>query len=97
MSITRRAALIAGVIGLIGGLPTVCFRAIYLRDKRLRVVEPGRVYRSGQMTAEGFAEAVQRLHIRTIINLQDDFPDPDIDASFFTMGTVKESELCRRL
>jgi hypothetical protein len=55
------------------------------------------MYRSGQMTATGFAEAVRRFHFRTIINLQDDYPDPDIALGYFTGRTVKESELCRRL
>jgi hypothetical protein len=93
---TRRT-LIAGIVGLVAGLPTVYFRAVYDRDKRLRILDPGRVYRSGQMTAEGFADAVESLHIRTVVNLQDDFPDPDIDESFLSPRKEKESELCRRL
>jgi protein tyrosine phosphatase (PTP) superfamily phosphohydrolase (DUF442 family) len=73
------------------------FRAAYGYHKRLRTVEPGRFYRSGQMTAEGFIDAVRRLGIRTIINVQDDYPDPDLDLHFFSGETIKESELCRRL
>jgi protein tyrosine/serine phosphatase len=49
------------------------------------------------MTASGFEEAVDRYHIRTIINLQDEFPDPDIALGYITRGTIKESELCRQL
>jgi protein tyrosine phosphatase (PTP) superfamily phosphohydrolase (DUF442 family) len=82
---------------LFGVAPFVHFRMTYAHGKRLREVDPGRVYRSGQMTADGFAEAVARFGLRTIINVQDDFPDPDIACAFWTRQTVKESELCRRL
>jgi tyrosine-protein phosphatase SIW14 len=77
--------------------PIVYFRCVYDTYKRLRIVEPGRVYRSGQMTAEGFTYAVQRYGLRTIINVQDEIPDPDIRLSFWSGGTIKESELCRQL
>ena len=49
------------------------------------------------MTAPGFIEAVDRYHFHTIINLQDEFPDPDVALGYFTTQTVKESELCRQL
>jgi tyrosine-protein phosphatase SIW14 len=77
--------------------PSVYFRFIYDTHKRLRIVEPGRVYRSGQMTAEGFTDAVQRYGLRTIINVQDEYPDPSIALSFWSKQTIKESELCREL
>ena len=49
MSIVTRALLVAGlgVILVVG--PFVCFRAAYTYEKRLREVDPGRVYRSGQI------------------------------------------------
>jgi protein tyrosine phosphatase (PTP) superfamily phosphohydrolase (DUF442 family) len=75
----------------------VFFRSVYEHSRRLRVIDPGRVYRSGQMTAEGFADAVRRLGIKTIINVQDDFPDPDISHSYWDRSTIKESELCWQL
>src|SRR5260370_17386827 len=49
------------------------------------------------MTAPGFIEAVDRYHFHTIINLQDECPDPDVALGYFTSQTVKESELCRQL
>ena len=49
------------------------------------------------MTAPGFIEAVDRYHFHTIINLQDEFPDPDITLGYFTSQTIKESELCGQL
>lgn len=92
-----RGAVVAALVVAIVVAPIVYFRCIYDTNKRLRVVDPGRFYRSGQMTAEGFADAVERYHIRTILNVQDEFPDPDIDLSFWERGTIKESELCREL
>jgi tyrosine-protein phosphatase SIW14 len=90
-------ALSAVVVLLVAVWPIVEYRRVYALNKRLREVDPGRVYRAGEMTADGFAETVRRYQIRTVLNLQDDFPDPDICESFWDWRTVKESELCRRL
>lgn len=90
-----RGLLVVCVVLLVCVLPVVWFRDVYDTGKRLRVVDPGRgFYRSGQMTAAGFADAFERLGIRTVINVQDDFPDPDLDRSFFDRRTVRESEWC---
>jgi len=97
MSNLVRGLLIAGLFAIIVVGPVVCFRAVYAHEKRLREVDPGRVYRAGQMTADGFEDAAHRFGIRTFINVQDDFPDPDIELSFWRPGTIKESELCKRL
>lgn len=78
-------------------VPFFYYRWCYTYSKRLREIVPGQVYRSGQMTADGFAEAVKLHHIRTIVNLQDDYPDPDIWLNYFTLDTVTEYELCKRL
>src|SRR5262249_48160148 len=88
---------VALVIGIVGLAPVLFYRSVYAHDKRLREVVPGLVYRSGQLTVEGFTDAVAQLGIKTIINLQDDFPDPDLETSFLDRRTLKESELCRRL
>ncbi len=34
------------------------------------------MYRSGQMTADGFRETIERYHIKTVVNLQHEDPDP---------------------
>ena len=78
-------------------IPILHYRSVYAHAKRLRVVVPGQVYRSGQLTADGLTEAVQRYQLRTVVNLQDEFPDPDLSQSYFDRSTVKESELCQRL
>jgi len=97
MSGAIRWTLVAALVGVIVVAPMVYFRCVYDTHKRLRIVDPGRLYRSGQMTADGFADAVERYHIRTILNVQDEVPDPDIDLSFWSGRTIKESELCREL
>jgi tyrosine-protein phosphatase SIW14 len=90
-------ALSAVVVLLVAVWPFVEYRNVYAFNKRLREVEPGRVYRSGEMTAEGMADTVSRFKIRTILNLQDDYPDPDVYRSFWDWRTVKETELCKEL
>ncbi|HVS40567.1 MAG TPA: dual specificity protein phosphatase family protein [Gemmataceae bacterium] len=93
----RTLVLSTVVVLLVIVWPIVEYRRVYADSKRLREVDPGRVYRAGQMTADGFADAVARFKIRTVLNLQDDFPDPDICRSFWDWSTIKESELCRQL
>ncbi len=97
MPASMRWVLGLGLAALLVVVPFVHFRAVYAHGKRLREVTPGKVYRSGQMTADGFAEAVARYQIRTILNLQDEYPDPDIQKSFWSDETVKETALCRQL
>jgi tyrosine-protein phosphatase SIW14 len=90
-------ALSIGIAALALGGPMVFFRAEYAHHKRLRVVTPGVLYRSGQMTAAGFRDAVARYGIRTIINCQNEYPDPELPLTFWQRETVRESELCRDL
>jgi hypothetical protein len=92
-----RWGLIAAILGVVAAAPIVYHRYEYTRNKRLREVVPGKVYRSGQMTAAGFADAVAEFNLRTIVNVQDDVPDPDIPQGFFDRATIKESALCRKL
>jgi tyrosine-protein phosphatase SIW14 len=85
------------IAALVFGVPVVYHRYVYTKSKRLREVTPGVLYRSGQLTAPGFLDAVERFGIRTIVNLQEEAPDPDVYQGYFTSETVKESEICRRL
>ena len=85
------------IAGLIIAVPIVYYRYSYTHSKRLREVATGVLYRSGAMTVAGFREAVERYGIRTIINLQDESPDPDVPHGFFDRRTERESELCREL
>ncbi len=93
-----RWGLVAAVVVVVAVMPLAFSRYVHARGKRLREVEAGRVYRSGQMNADGFRDARDRLGIRTVICLRDDDPDPEVDLGYLPgSGTVKESELCRRL
>ncbi len=98
MSRALRLVLIGGIILVVVVIPFFAYRDEYTYNKRLRVVDPERrVYRSGQMTAAGFRDTVRELKIRTVVNLQDDFPDPEIDVKYWTLDTIKESDLCKEL
>jgi protein tyrosine/serine phosphatase len=82
---------------LVSVVPVVHYRWEYTHAKRLREVVPGKLYRSGSMTADGFADALARYGFRTIINLQDEWPDPELSQSYFRWKKVHEKELCERL
>jgi protein-tyrosine phosphatase len=77
-------------------VPVVHYRWVYTHGKRLREVVSGVLYRSGEMTADGFIEAVNTYHFRTIVNLQDEWSDPDLSWGYFDTHTIKESELCKQ-
>ncbi|MFL5329475.1 MAG: fused DSP-PTPase phosphatase/NAD kinase-like protein [Gemmataceae bacterium] len=77
--------------------PVVYFRMLYDHHKRLREVTAGKFYRSGQLTEEGMRDAVARLGIRTVINVQSEFPDPSMERSFWDRRTVSEKSLCQEL
>jgi protein tyrosine/serine phosphatase len=97
MLVGVRWILGSGIAVLVTVVPFFFYRWEYTHSKRLREVVPGVFYRSGQMTATGFADAVQSLGIRTIVNLQDEYPDPDVAAGYFTGETIAESDLCQQL
>src|SRR5262245_24301806 len=82
---------------VVAAVPIIYYRYSYTHSKRLREVTPGKRYRSGCMTAAGFRDAIERLGIRTIINLMDEAPDPDLPLDYFSRQTQAESELCREL
>ena len=93
----RRIACLLLLMFAVAAWATYDFRAEYTHGKRLRTVEEGRFYRSGQLTEAGFREAVRDLGIRTIINVQDDIPDPNVWHGHLDRSTVKESALCKQL
>jgi tyrosine-protein phosphatase SIW14 len=97
MGAALRVSLIAGVAAVVAGLPFLESRVEYAHHKRLREVDPGILYRCGQLTAEGFRDAIARTGARTILNVQNEFPDPVLPLTFFNHTTVRESALCRDL
>lgn len=97
-------SLASVVVAVVAGLPIVHWRTAYEQHKRLRVVTDGRVYRSGQMTADGFADACRRYGIKTVINLQDDETntaederDPHLPKNPLNKAKVRESEVLAKL
>src|SRR3954470_21418680 len=92
------AWMLAGALGaLMVGVPFVYYRYTYTYGKRLRPVDDGKFYRSGCMTADGFADAIRTHGIRTVLNLMEDNPDPALPAGYFDTRETRESELCARL
>jgi len=85
------------IAALAAGVPFVYYRYCYTYAKRLRPVAEGKVYRSGCMTADGLAQTIEKLHIRTVFNLMEEYPDPILSQGFFDTSAVHEAELCRRL
>jgi protein tyrosine/serine phosphatase len=77
--------------------PVALYRAQYVHAKRFREVEPGRLYRSGQMTAAGFRETIERYRIKTVVNLQHEEPDPVLPENWLGRGKLSESVLCQQL
>jgi hypothetical protein len=85
-----------GLAALLVGVPFLHFRAVYDHAKRLRVVTPGKFYRCGQLTVAGFRDAFERYHFRTVVNVQDLYPDPLIEGRPGDL-TAPESLLLREL
>jgi hypothetical protein len=97
-----RFGLGVGVAALLVVWPFVHFRAQYAHHKRLREVAPGVLVRSGQLTAEGFRDAVRRFGVHTVVNCQNEdgrneFSDPQLPHTFWDSRPVRESDLCREL
>jgi protein tyrosine/serine phosphatase len=85
------------LVVLVLGPPAALYRHQYIHAKRFREVVPGKLYRSGQMTADGFRETIERYRIKTVINLQHENPDPYLVKHWLGKRTIRESELCREL
>lgn len=90
-------AMAVAVAGAVIGPPFLLYRAQYATAKRFREVTPGRFYRSGQMNASGFKDAIERYGIRTVVNLQHENPDPHLAETWFGKPVVHEKELCEQL
>ncbi len=90
---TLAVLIAAGIVGV----PTAYYRATYAHAKRLREVSPGKVYRCGQLTANGFREAIRRYGIRTVVNLQEEARDPFLPETWQKSAKLTESELCQEL
>src|SRR5215471_1218251 len=78
-------------------VPYQHYRYRYNTLKRLRVVDEGKLYRSGCMSADGFETAIKEYRIKTVLNLMEEAPDPDLPKSYMSRQTERESEMCKRL
>lgn len=92
-----RWMLAAAALTLAVGPPLALYRYEYVQAKRFHVVEPGRFYRSGQMTVTGFRDMVARYKIKTFINLQHEEPDPFLTEHWLGAGKIRESQFCEDL
>ena len=97
MGLWARRALALAIAGVVIGPPVMLYRAQYATTKRLREVTPGRFYRSGQMSATGFRETIDRFKIKTVVNLQHENPDPHLPDKWLGKPVVHEKELCEQL
>jgi len=86
-----------GIVLMLVVVPFVHYRKTYNTNRRLRVATEDKVYRSGCMTAEGFRQAIRKHGIRTVVNLMNEAPDPDLANSFLSPFKTKESEVCKEL
>jgi protein tyrosine phosphatase (PTP) superfamily phosphohydrolase (DUF442 family) len=78
-------------------LPILHSRNVWNHGRRLRVVEAGKMYRCGQLTVAGFKDAVEHYKLKSIVNLQDDYPDPDVYKTFWDRSTISEKKVCEDL
>ena len=76
------------------GVPAVRYRMVYEGERRFREVAPGRFYRAGQMSADGFRKHLREEKIKLVINLQDEYPDPLLPQGFWDAPHLPESEVC---
>jgi tyrosine-protein phosphatase SIW14 len=97
MRVWGRWVFALAVAAAVVAVPTAYYRANYAHAHRLREIEPGVAYRCGQLTADGFRDAVRRYGIKLIINLREDEPDPLMPETWLAKPTVRESDLCREL
>jgi tyrosine-protein phosphatase SIW14 len=79
---------------LIIAVPAVRYRVVYSTEKRFREVTPGKFYRCGQLSADAFRKQIREHHIKTVVNLQDEFPDPLLSEGYWDRPHVPESQVC---
>ncbi len=65
------AALGALMLAAVVGVPVVYRSHMSTKYRNFRVVEPGVLYRSGQMSVEGLASTVAQYGVKTVVTLRD--------------------------
>lgn len=79
---------------LIVAVPAVRYRVIYSTEKRFREVTPGKIYRAGQLSADAFRKQIREHGIKTVINFQDEAPDPLLSSGYWDQPHIRESQVC---
>lgn len=93
---TKLRFVLAFLIGAaVLSVPVVYYRVVYEKEKRFREVSPGRFYRCGQMTADGFRAKLHEHKIKLVINLQDEYPDPLLPSGYWDSPHILESQVCK--
>jgi hypothetical protein len=91
----RTRWILATILGAtIVTVPALHYRMIYSTEKRFREVTPGKFYRCGQMSADAFRKNLREYRIKTVINLQDEYPDPMLSAGYWDTPHIPESQVC---
>lgn len=70
MPTRRQFALAAVVLALVVGAPLVYAAHANTHTRNFRVVEPGVLYRSGQLTPTGMDRVLRDYHIKTVVTLR---------------------------
>jgi tyrosine-protein phosphatase SIW14 len=85
----KSVALSFAVVSLIALVPVRYAYVSQARQRNLREVDPGLVYRSGKLTPAGLTRAVREYGLKTVVNFRafESGPQPD----------EAEEELCRSL
>jgi protein tyrosine/serine phosphatase len=103
--IVLRWVLGVAVAALVLAVPLLHYRATYEHARRLRLVADqnvklpdGRIvhhtlYRSGQLTANGFRDAHRRYQFKTVVNLQEEARDPKIPLGFLNKTLHRQSDV----
>ncbi len=92
-----RWLIISAMFAAVVVFPILHSRNVWNHGRRLRVVEAGKMYRCGQLTVAGFKDAVEHYKLKSIVNLQDDYPDPDVYKTFWDRSTISEKKVCEDL
>jgi tyrosine-protein phosphatase SIW14 len=92
-----RYALGLTLLALMTVGPALYYRAGYHHAKRLRVVTAGKMYRSGQLTANGFRDAHSLYQFKTVINFQEENRDPKLPDGYFGSPKYLESEFLSKM
>ena len=88
-------ALVVVTAGAVAGVPVAYRSAVSVKYRNFRVVEPGVLYRSGQMTPAGFQSVALEYGLRTVVSLRDakddagPLPENDAEADWCRANGVR--------